>query len=132
MNTLYIYTTESDRKNKKYKFGGVFSDRTAESRVKDQQTGNSEKLEIVGVFTSEYTDHYVHEELKKLGYTRVNIGGKEWFKGFESDDEAVATLGKIVSKSNLVILKEYVPRFYQDYIKIVFEEFKKSILKESK
>jgi hypothetical protein len=132
MNKQYIYTTESDRKKGRYKYGGVFSDRSAESRVKDQQTGNSEKLEIVGVFISEYSDHYVHEELIKLGYHRLNIGGKEWFQGFKSDDEAIATLGRIVSNSNTAILDEYAPRFYQDYIKMVFEEKLKKCVKGRK
>jgi hypothetical protein len=122
MNKLYIYTTESDRKNHKYKFGGVFSNRTAESRVKCQQTGNSENLEMITVYESDYTDYYVHEELLKFGYSRVNSGGKEWFQGFKTDDEAIGILGKILSKSKNTKLKEYVPRFFQDYIKMVFEE----------
>lgn len=120
MNTLYIYTTESDRNKGQYKFGETI--REAESRVKDQQTGNSEELIIVGEMTSDYSDHYVHNELEKLGYVRVGKGGREWFKGFESDDEAFATLGKIISTSKNVELKEYVPRFYQELIKMVFED----------
>ena len=120
MNTLYIYTTESDRNKGQYKFGETI--REAESRVKDQQTGNSEELIIVGQMTSDYSDHYVHNELEKLGYVRVGKGGREWFKGFESDDEAFATLGKIISTSKNVELKEYIPRFYQELIKMVFED----------
>ena len=120
MNTLYIYTTETDREKGRYKFGET--SRQAESRVKDQQTGNSEELIIVGDMTSDYSDHYVHNELEKLGYVRVNKGGREWFEGFKSDDEAIATLGKIISTSNNVDLKEYIPRFYQELIKMVFEE----------
>lgn len=120
MNTLYIYTTETDREKGRYKFGET--SRQAESRVKDQQTGNSEELIIVGDMTSDYSDHYVHNELEKLGYVRVNKGGREWFEGFKSDDEAIATLGKIISTSNNVELKEYIPRFYQELIKMIFEE----------
>jgi hypothetical protein len=119
MNTLYIYTTETDREKGRYKFGET--SRQAGDRVKDQQTGNSEELIIVGDMTSDYSDHYVHEELEKLGYVRVGKGGREWFKGFESDDEAVATLGKIISDSKNTELKDYIPRFYQEYIKMVFE-----------
>lgn len=120
MNTLYIYTTESDRTKGQYKFGETI--RETESRVKDQQTGNSEELIIVGEMTSDYSDHYVHNELEKLGYVRVGKGGREWFKGFTSDDEAFATLGRVISTSNNVDLKEYIPRFYQDLIKMVFED----------
>jgi len=120
MNTLYIYTTESDRKKGQYKFGETI--REANSRIKNQQTGNSEELIKVGEFTSDYSDHYVHNELEKLGYVRVGTGGREWFKKFESDDEALATLGKIVSTSNSVKLMDYKPRFYQELIKMIFEE----------
>ena len=118
-NTLYIYTTESDRQRGQYKFGETI--REAESRVKDQQTGNSEELVIVDKISSDYSDHYVHDQLLQLGYSRVGKGGREWFKGFTSDDEAVATLAKITSDSQNLDLMEYVPRFYQDYIKMVFE-----------
>lgn len=120
MNTLYIYTTESDREKGRYKFGET--SRQAEARVKDQQTGNSEELIIVGDMTSDYSDHYVHNELNKLGYVRVNKGGREWFEGFKSDDEAIATLGKIISTSDNVELKEYTPRFYQELVKMMFED----------
>ena len=121
MNKLYLYTTDSDRTKKRYKFGGVFSDRTTESRVKNQQTGNSEELEIILSVECELTDHYVHDELEKLGYTRVGKGGREWFQGFETDDEASAVLLKIVSDSNVPTkLSDYVPRFYQDYVKMMF------------
>jgi hypothetical protein len=118
--TLYIYTTESDRKKGQYKFGETIH--VANYRIKKQQTGNSEDLIKVGEFTSEYSDHYVHNELEKLGYSRVVTGGREWFKNFKSDDEAVATLGKIVSTSDSVELKEYNPYFYQDLVKMYFED----------
>lgn len=119
MKTLYIYTTETDREKGRYKFGET--SRQVDDRVKDQQTSNSEELIIVGDMTSDYSDHYVHEELEKLGYVRVGKGGREWFKGFKSDDEAVATLCKIISDSKNTELKDYIPRFYQEYIKMVFE-----------
>ena len=45
MNTLYIYTTKSDRKKGYYKFGQTSN--TAENRVTQQQTGNSELLELI-------------------------------------------------------------------------------------
>lgn len=118
-NTLYIYTTQSDREKGRYKFGQTIHE--ADSRIKNQQTGNSEYLIKVGQFTSDYSDHYVHIELEKLGYVRVGTGGREWFKNFKSDDEAVATLGKIVSTSDSVELMEYTPRFYQDLVKMYFE-----------
>lgn len=120
MNTLYIFTTESDRNKGQYKFGETTRD--TEQRVKEQQTGNSESLITLDKVNSEYSDHYVHEQIEKLGYSRVGTGGREWFKGFKSDDEAITTLRKVISESGLVELNEYVPRFYQEYIKMVFEE----------
>jgi hypothetical protein len=120
MNTLYIFTTESDRDKGQYKFGETTRD--TEQRVKEQQTGNSESLITLDKVNSEYSDHYVHDQLEKLGYSRVGTGGREWFKGFKSDDEAVATLRKVISESEQVELNEYIPRFYQEYIKMVFEE----------
>jgi hypothetical protein len=117
--TLYIYTTKSDRKLGRYKFGQTI--RTAKSRIKGQQTGNSEGLEQICEVESDYTDHYVHDLLEQLGYVKVDEGGSEWFSGFECDDEAIATLGKILSTSKNTELKEYVPRFYQEYIKLLFE-----------
>lgn len=120
MNKLYIYTTETDREKGRYKFGGVFSDRTTESRVKDQQTGNSESLEMIFSTESDFTDHYVHNKLLDFGYSKVGKGGTEWFGGFESDDEAIATIGKILLESTNTIRFDYVPRFYQEYIKLLF------------
>lgn len=119
-NTIYIYTTESDRNNGRYKFGQTTG--TSEKRIKQQQTGNSEGLEEVFHIKSEKTDHYVHSELEKLGYTKVGTGGSEWFTNFTSDDDATASLLKILSTDKNIQLKEYSPRFYQDYIKMVFEE----------
>jgi hypothetical protein len=123
--TLYIFTTESDRKKGQYKFGETINE--ADSRIKNLQTGNSEDLIRVGKFTSEYSDHYVHNELEKLGYSRVVTGGREWFKNFKSDDEALATLGRIVSTSDSVDLQEYTPYFYQDLVKMYFEDKLKKV-----
>lgn len=117
--TLYIYTTKSDRKLGRYKFGQTI--RTAESRVKNQQTGNSEGLQLIYEIESDYSDHYIHDSLEHLGYVKVGEGGNEWFSGFKCDNEAVATLGKILSSSKNTELKEYIPRFYQEYVKMLFE-----------
>jgi hypothetical protein len=129
-NTIYIYTTEIDREKGQYKFGQTVLD--AERRVKQQQTGNSQELEMVFNVESSVTDHYVHVKLEGLGYTRVNTGGSEWFSGFKSIDEAISSLLRILFEVNNKQLKEYSPRFYQDYIKMVFEEKLKSNLNEKK
>jgi hypothetical protein len=118
MKKLYLYTTSSDREKNYYKFGETI--RCAESRIKNQQTGNSEKLEMICDVDSEYSDHFIHNELEKLGYYRVSRGGTEWFGGFKSDDEAIASLLKIVRCGSNTTLRVFKPRFYQDYIKMVF------------
>jgi len=120
MNKLYIYTTESDREKGRYKFGQTL--REVEVRKNEQQTGNSEGLETVVEVESDFTDHQVHSKLMDLGYLRVGKGGKEWFEWFSCDDEAIATLSKILSESVNTVKKEYTPRFYQDYVKLLFME----------
>lgn len=118
MRKLYIFTTESDRQKGRYKFGQT--EREINERVKNQQTGNSEKLEIITSVETEFSDHHIHNELEKLGYSKVNKGGDEWFNEFVSDDEAIACLYKIITKSRNVILPNYQPRFYQSYVKTLF------------
>lgn len=129
-NTIYIYTTESDRNKGQYKFGQTIHD--AKKRIDQQQTGNSQELEMIFNTKSSMTDHYVHGQLERLGYTRVNTGGSEWFSGFKTKDESISTLLKILSEVGEKPLKEYSPRFYQDYIKMVFEDKLKSNTNEKK
>ena len=118
MNKLYIYTTESDREKGRYKFGQTLRD--VEVRKNEQQTGNSEGLETIFEIESDFTDHYVHNKLLDFGYSKVGKGGNEWFSGFESDDEAIATIGKILLESKSTIRLDYTPRFYQEYVKLLF------------
>jgi hypothetical protein len=62
-DTLYIYTTESDRRLGRYKFGQTKRD--AEQRVKEQDsTSNSEPLELVFSIESNLSDHQVHDLLE--------------------------------------------------------------------
>jgi hypothetical protein len=118
MNKIYIYTTESDRKKGYYKIGQT--QREVNSRVKESQTGNSESLETIGKFESEFSDHYIHDKLESEGYKHVGTGGREWFGVFGCDDEVVSSVMKILSKSTTFPKETYQPRFYQDYIKMVF------------
>lgn len=118
MRKIYIFTTESDRTKGRYKFGQT--ERKTQERVKNQQTGNSEKLEIITSVETDFSDHFIHNELEKLGYSKVNKGGDEWFHKFSSDDEAIALLYKIITKSHSVNLPIYLPRFYQSHIKKLF------------
>ncbi len=115
---IYVYTTESDRKIGQYKFGQTKIDSI--SRVKQQQTGNSERLEVIYSCASELSDYFIHNELEKLGYYRVGKGGSEWFGGFKSDDEAVAAFLKILHDGKSISKIKYIPRFYQTYFKNEF------------
>ncbi len=123
----YIYTTASDREKGRYKFGQTI--RTVKTRVKNQQTGNSESLEIIYEFESGYTDHYIRDSLKQLGYVKGGDGGTEWFEGFKSDDEAILAFKKVITKFNTDILPDYAPRYFQSVIKDQFFAKYKSELK---
>lgn len=133
MNKIYLYTTDSDREKGYYKYGLTLKE--SEKRVRGQQTGNSEKLQLIFEKESKHSDHYVHNGLEERGYHRVHDitgGGREWFGGFKSDEEAVATLLEILSEGDNTEPKTYTPRFYQDYLKMVFEEKLESNTKEIK
>jgi hypothetical protein len=119
-NTLYIYTTESDRKLGRYKFGQT--ERDAEQRVKEQDgTSNSEPLELVFSIESDLSDHQVHDMLGREGKKRTR-SNREWFESFEDDEEVIYFLNLIISKSENDSRPTYVPRFYQDVVKMLFED----------
>jgi hypothetical protein len=118
--TLYIYTTESDRRLGRYKFGQT--KREAMRRVKEQDsTSNSEPLILVFSIESYLTDHQVHDMLEHEGKKRTR-DNREWFESFQDDDEAIYFLNLIISKSDSDTRISYVPRFYQDVVKMMFED----------
>jgi hypothetical protein len=118
MRKVYVFTTQTDREKGQYKFGQTIND--SDSRVKQQQTGNSEKLEIICTVESQLTDHFIHNKLQNEGYVKVGLGGDEWFKTFESDDDAISVFLKILNDSNSVSKVKYIPRFYQSHVKSIF------------
>jgi hypothetical protein len=123
MNTLYIYTTKSDRKKGNYKFGQTSND--ALTRVNQQQTGNSELLELIYSIEvdDKIRDYDIHDGLVNDGFSRVGDGGNEWFSSFDSDEHSITTLLIILNKIKAPrTLKPFIPRFYQDYVKLLFEE----------
>jgi hypothetical protein len=115
---IYIYTTNTYRKNGWYKFGQTTQ--TSEVRVKQQDgTSNPEELKLIHNIPSVVTDTYVHKQLELLGYSKCRHN-REWFEGFSSDDEAITVLNKIISESEKDTRPTYKPRFYQDYINLLF------------
>jgi hypothetical protein len=116
MNTLYTHTTPTDRQKGNYKFGQT--NRTADARIKEQsRTAMSENPEKVWEGTSELTDHEVHKKLTKMGYVHVI---REWYGGFNSDDEVVAVMNQIIAESSQDTRVEYTPRYFQSVIKNQF------------
>jgi hypothetical protein len=115
---IYVFTTQTDRQRGRYKFGQTIND--SNSRVKQQQTGNSEKLEIICTVESELTDHYIHDKLENEGYSKVGLGGDEWFETFQTDDEAISVFLKILNYSKSIVKVKYSPRFYQSHVKSLF------------
>ena len=106
-NTLYIYTTESDRRLGRYKFGQTKRD--AEQRIKEQDgTSNSEPLELIFSIDSDLSDHQVHDLLEHKGkkktrrdntdFTAYKKGGKVSSASKRADGIAQRgkTKGKIV------------------------------------
>lgn len=119
-NTLYIYTTESDRKLGRYKFGQT--EREAKQRVKEQDgTSNSEPLELVFSIESDLSDHQVHDSLEYKGKKKTR-SGREWYETFSDDDDAIFYLNLIISETQNDTRPTYVPRFYQDVVKMMFED----------
>jgi hypothetical protein len=118
--TLYIYTTESDRRLGRYKFGQT--KREAKRRVKEQDsTSNSEPLILVFSIESYLSDHQVHDMLEREGKKRTR-DNREWFESFQDDEDAIYFLNLIISKSDHDTRPTYVPRFYQDVVKMIFED----------
>lgn len=120
MNIIYIYTTESDRKLGRYKFGQTKRD--AQQRIKEQDgTSNSEPLEKVFEIDSDLSDHQVHDLLECKGKKKTRIG-REWYETFRDDEEAIFYLNLIISEVKNDTRPTYVPRFYQDVVKMIFED----------
>jgi len=118
--TLYIYTTKSDRNLGRYKFGQT--EREAEQRVKEQDgTSNSEPLELVFSIESDLSDHQVHDLLERKGKKKTR-SGREWYGTFRDDEDAIFYLNLIISEDKNDTRPTYVPRFYQDVVKMMFED----------
>lgn len=121
MKIIYIYTTKTDRTFGRYKIGETT--RNANERIREQDgTSNSEELEFVFEIKSKLSDKEIHKILEsKYGFTKCRKD-REWFEKFESDEEVITTINKIISESGIDTRPTYVPRFLQEYIKLSFFE----------
>jgi hypothetical protein len=117
---LYIYTTKTYREKGWYKIGETT--KLVKDRVNQQdKTSNPEKLEIIYEIPSIISDKNIHKTLKQLGYKKCR-NKREWFEGFKDDDDVISVINRIISKSKKDTRMEYVPRFYQDVVNMMFIE----------
>jgi hypothetical protein len=129
MNTIYIYTTKSDRKNKRYKIGGTKL--SAEERVNPQDgTSNSEPLELIYSTQTTLWDRTigskkgVHHFLELKGFYKTRTDkDREWFGDFDSDEHAILEVSKVISENDEKSLKVYEPYFFKSVLKDRFFEF---------
>lgn len=116
MNILYAHTTPTDRKKGNYKFGKTT--KTADGRIKEQaRTAMSENPEKVWEGFSALSDHDIHKKLLKLGYIHIV---REWYGGFNSDCEVSMIMNQIISESEQDTRIEYIPRYFQSFVKNKF------------
>jgi hypothetical protein len=104
----------------RYKFGQT--KREVKQRVKEQDsTSNSEPLILVFSIESDLSDHQVHDLLEHKGKKKTR-SGREWYETFRDDEDAIFYLNLIISETENDTRPIYVPRFYQDIVKIIFED----------
>jgi hypothetical protein len=120
-NKIYIYTTKTYRKNGWYKIGQTTRDTVV--RVKEQDgTSNPEVLDHIFEINSGLSDTEIHKILEnKYGFSKCR-DNREWFEGFDGDDHVITIVNKIISESGIDTRPTYSPRFYQDYVNMVFLE----------
>ena len=69
MNTIYCYSTEIYLERGWIKVGQTNPDREAPERIKEQNTtSNPERHIPLFVTETEYTDHEVRAQLKRMGF----------------------------------------------------------------
>ncbi len=129
MNTMYIYTTKSDRENKRYKIGGTKL--SAEERVNQQDsTSNSEELELIYSVQTTLWDRTignkkgVHHFLELKGFYKTRTDkDREWFGDFDSDEHVILEVSKVISENDKKGLDVYIPYFFKGVLKDRFFEF---------
>jgi hypothetical protein len=120
-NKIYIYTTKTYRKNGWYKIGQTTRDTVVRVREQDG-TSNPEELNHIFEIPSVLSDTEIHRILEtKYGFSKCR-DNREWFEGFTSDDEVITIVNKIIAQSKNDTRPTYNPRFYQDYVNMVFLE----------
>ena len=130
MRKIYIYTTEMYKQKGWYKIGETTQ--LVEDRVKQQDgTSNPETLDTIYEVNSVISDKQIHKKLELIGYSKCR-DNREWFEGFDSDDNVITTINKIILESEKDTRPTYKPRFYQDYINLLFLDKLKNLNIEEK
>jgi hypothetical protein len=117
---FYIYTTKTYREKGWYKFGET--KREVEIRVKEQDNAsNPEDLEIIFEIETDLSDKKIHKLIELKGHSKTrDKQGNEWYDAFENDDHTILTINKILSEHSEDNRKEYEPRVFQTYTKLLF------------
>lgn len=102
---IYLYTTKEHQNQGLYKVGEtefldtVHPDVKARKRIREQNTGNPDELELIQYWVTKYSDKQLHKFLDSKGYSYTS-GGTEWRKSPNKED-----------KSGLDILLEDINEF---------------------
>jgi len=120
---IYIYTTKIYGRLGWFKIGET--NQLVKDRVKQQDgTSNPEPLDVIYEVESILSDKEIHKILESKGYERTrNDADREWFIINDGDnpelyiEQVINLINVIISESKLDTRKEYIPRFYQTYIK---------------
>jgi hypothetical protein len=78
-------------------------------------------LELVFSIDSDLSDHQVHNLLEYKGKKKTR-SGREWYETFRDDEDAIFYLNLIISETKNDTRPTYIPRFYQDVVKMIFED----------
>jgi hypothetical protein len=120
---IYIYTTKIYGRLGWFKIGETHQ--LVKDRVKRQDgTSNPEPLDVIYEVESILSDKEIHKILESKGYERTrNDADREWFIINDGDnpelyvEQVINLINVIISESKLDTREEYIPRFYQTYIK---------------
>jgi hypothetical protein len=120
---IYIYTTKIYSKIGYFKIGET--QQLVEDRVRQQDgTSNPEPLIVCYEIDSVLSDKEIHKILELKGYERTRSDvSREWFIVNDGDnpelyvEQVINLINVIISESKVDTRREYIPRFYQTYIK---------------
>jgi len=121
--TIYIYTTKTYERKGWFKIGETTQ--SSKDRINQQDsTSNPESLITIYEVESVLSDKEIHSVLESKGYERARTDKRrEWFVINDGDnpnlyrEQVIYLINTIISTSGVDTRKNYIPRFYQTYIK---------------